>query len=88
MAILIHFWARRTQLPMRAVWAWTVAGFAFGPAGLVIFWLAGERPITVPCQACQRPRRIDAEHCAHCGAAWPVRETDTTDILEELTVSA
>lgn len=87
-AILIYFWARRSLLPARAVWIWTVVGFLFGPAGLVVFWLTGERPTTVPCPACRRMRRIDAEHCVHCGAVWPPRETDAADILEEFTVPA
>ncbi len=76
------FWARKAQLPVQRVWAWTIGALLLGWPGLVIFWLAGERPRTVPCAACGQRRQIGEEHCAHCGAGWPVKSIDGTEILD------
>jgi hypothetical protein len=65
------FWARRAQLPPPRAGAWALAVLCFGLPGFVTFWLAGERPFTIGCAACGRPRRIEDAHCAHCGAEWP-----------------
>jgi hypothetical protein len=76
------FWARRAQLPARRVWAWTVGVLLLGIPGFVMFWLVGERPRAVPCAVCLRPRRIEDEHCGWCGAAWPEKPADGTEILD------
>jgi len=82
LSIVTFFWARRAQLPPRTVWAWTLGVFALGLPGLLMFWLAGERPRTVTCPSCSRRRRIDAAQCGHCGASWPARPPDDTLIID------
>lgn len=81
-------WALRAQMPTRQAWAWAAGVFAFGLAGLIVFWLAGERPRTTACPACARPRRLADEHCAHCGAAWPSPALEGTEILDPLPAPA
>lgn len=82
LAGVTFFWARRAQLPRRRAGLWAASVFLFGLPGFIVFWLAGERPCTVPCPSCRRPRRIDETHCAHCAAAWPEIARAGTEIFE------
>jgi len=82
LSAITFVWSRRAEFPARRAWAWTAGVFLLGLPGFILFWLAGERPRTVPCAACQRPRKIESERCDHCGAPWPVKPADGTEILD------
>ncbi|MEP6669321.1 MAG: hypothetical protein ABJF10_09225 [Chthoniobacter sp.] len=82
LSVVTFFWARRAQLSDRRQWAWAASVLVLGLPGFVMFWLAGERPRTVSCPACRRPRHIAEENCAHCGVAWPPPAADGTEIIE------
>ncbi len=82
LAAITFFWARRAQLSLRRAWSWAAGVLVLGLPGFILFWLAGERPRTVPCPTCRRPRRIEGEKCAHCEAAWPPQPADDTAILD------
>jgi len=82
LAAVTFVWSRRAQLPPRLAWLWTAGVFLLGLPGFILFWLTGERPVVVPCAACRRPRPIETEHCPHCGASWPAKPADGTEILD------
>jgi hypothetical protein len=82
LSVVTFLWSRRAQLPSHRIWAWAAGVLFLGLPGFIIFWLTAERPHTVPCAACRRPRPIKGEHCPHCGAAWPAKPADGTEILD------
>jgi hypothetical protein len=84
LCVVVYFWARRAQLPPWQVWAWAAATLGLGLGGLIVFRLAGGRPLTVRCAACGQRRRIDEEVCGCCKAPWPPRQADETAIVDPL----
>jgi hypothetical protein len=61
---------------------WAVCGFLFGWVGLVLMLVLHDWPARVPCPGCGRPRRVDREHCEHCGAPHAAPAPDGTEIFE------
>jgi len=82
LAIVTFFWAHRAHLTRAQVWGWTLLVFALALPGFVVFWLAGERPRTIACESCARPRRVDRRECGQCGAGWSRPAPTGTEIFE------
>jgi hypothetical protein len=76
------WWARRIYLSWQQAWAWAGIAFAFNLAGFLIFRLAVDWPVLVPCPACRESRPIDRESCPLCGQGWPEAKPNGTEIFE------
>jgi len=72
--------AKRRGMRGRAIAAWSLAGLAFGPAGLVLMAVLEPMPVLEPCP-CGARRRVDEDPCSSCGAGWPEPELDGTEIF-------
>jgi hypothetical protein len=81
-AVVNHYLARRYRFPRPAMWWWTLWGFLFGPAGVVLMFCLPERQASVSCASCGRKRRVDRDQCEHCAAGFPDPPRDGTEIFE------
>ena len=80
--------ARRYAFSGPRLIGWSVSGFVFGPAGLLLMLALQEFPARVRCPACHQWRVVDRADCEHCGAAHALPARDGTEIFEEPAVAA
>lgn len=86
-ALAVYWLARRYELTRRQTFWWTLAGFWFGPSGLLTLLSLRDWPARVKCAACGRMRTVDRPDCSHCGQPFlppPPAETDIFDDLAHL----
>jgi hypothetical protein len=82
-ALACFLLARRYAFsPARRV-GWALCGLLSGWTGLVLMLVLQDWPARVRCPSCGRPRRVDREHCEHCGAGHATPAVDGTEIFEE-----
>lgn len=74
---------KRSGLTTRSLRIWLLIVFTLGPIGLLLFLTMRGWPARVPCSNCGNLRAVDFNNCERCGAAWPVRVKDDTEILVE-----
>jgi hypothetical protein len=82
-AALCYLLARRYAFSRTGRIGWGLCGLLFGPAGLVLMLVLEDWPARMRCSECGQRRRVDREHCEHCGAAQAPPVTDGTEIFEE-----
>jgi hypothetical protein len=63
-------------------WAWTIFLIFFSYAGLLMLALLHEWPRRKRCAGCGGKRSLERADCGQCGAPWPAREPDGTEIFE------
>jgi hypothetical protein len=61
---------------------WTLVGFFFGWAGVVLLLVLYEWPARVRCPHCRGLRITSREQCEHCGACHAAPAPDGTEIVE------
>lgn len=72
---------RRREMWSARRW-WMLAGvFVFGFPGLVAMALYHQWPALQSCLSCRKNRRVDQDHCHHCGAEWADAPKDGTEIF-------
>ncbi|HKB06141.1 MAG TPA: hypothetical protein VKD90_28355, partial [Gemmataceae bacterium] len=81
-ALVCFVWARRYAFSRGRCAGWAVCGALFGVVGLVLMVCVQPWPARVRCPSCGRDRRVDRDHCEHCGAAHAPPATDGTEIFE------
>jgi hypothetical protein len=86
-ALVCYLLARRYSFPRARRLGWALCGLLFGPTGLLLMLALQEWPARIPCPSCRQPRRVDRDHCEHCGAAHPVPAPDGTEIFEPTATS-
>jgi hypothetical protein len=74
--------ARRHAFSRTRCLGWGLCGLLFGLTGLLLMLALQEWPARIPCPSCRQPRRVDRDHCDHCGAAHAVPTPDGTEIFE------
>jgi hypothetical protein len=85
-AVACFLLARRYAFSRAGCIGWALCSFAFGWAGLVLMLVLQDWPVRVCCPSCQQPRRVDREHCEHCGALHATPVPDDTEIFEPAAV--
>ncbi len=88
LAAIAWFWARAAQIPAPSAGAWTAFVFFFGLGGFITFRLVAAWPMLAPCPRCRRPRLIERENCAHCGAGWPQPQLSGSEVFDSRTPAA
>src|SRR5262249_7603403 len=74
--------ARRHAFSRAPRRGWLLCGLLFGLTGLLLMLALQEWPARIPCPSCRQPRRVDRDHCEHCGAAPTLPTPDGTEIFE------
>src|SRR5262249_61931909 len=82
-AVAVCVLARRYAFSPAGRLGWAVCGFLFGWVGLALMAVLHDWPARVPCPRCEQPRRVDRDHCEHCGADHAVAAADGTEVFEE-----
>jgi hypothetical protein len=83
-ALLVFGIARRYAFTRRQARWWTVMGFFFGPAGVLVLVALREWPARVACGSCGAMRLVDRECCGNCEAGWAPRAPAGTEIFDEV----
>ncbi len=81
-ALACFLLARRHAFSRAGRIGWTLCGLLFGWTGLLLLLVLEDWPARIACPSCRKPRRVDLEHCEHCGAAHATPVPDGTEILE------
>lgn len=81
-ALICFVAARRYAFSRAGCIGWTMVGFFFGWAGLLLMLVLREWPARITCPACRRPRRVDCDRCEHCGSPHAAPTADGTEIFE------
>jgi hypothetical protein len=74
--------ARRHAFSRGRCISWSVCGFLFGPAGLLLMLAIQDWPTRIACPGCRRMRVVTLERCEHCGAVHAPLVMDGTEIFE------
>ena len=74
--------ARRYAFSLAHCVGWSLCGFLFGPAGLLLMLALHEWPALVTCHHCRKTRVVTRDTCEHCGAAHALPAPDGTEIFE------
>jgi hypothetical protein len=77
-AAAYHGWARR--LSLASLIAWLVFVALFNVAGLLTYLSMNHRPV-LKCSTCGKKRHLLADICIRCGAALPLPEKRSTDLI-------
>ncbi len=84
---LLSLWLTRRAAQRRGlsggqmrVWSWSVLllGLA-APLSVVALYRRTQRE---PCPQCQQPRRVDENHCEHCGVQWEPPQSEGIEIVD------
>jgi hypothetical protein len=70
------------RLGGRSRWVWTIFLIFFSYAGLLVLALLHEWPRRKRCAGCGGKRSLERADCGQCGAPWPPRAPDGTEIFE------
>ena len=82
-------WAlgRRYDFSIKDQVKWAVFNLLFSLPGLLAFIFVQEWPARVVCPQCKQLRRVDREHCEHCGAEAEAPAKNGTEIFEKVGVN-
>jgi hypothetical protein len=83
-ALICYQLARRYAFSRAACIVWALGGLLFGLVGLLLMLSIQEWAARIPCPSCRQPRRVDRDHCEHCGAEHAPPTPDGTEIFEEI----
>jgi hypothetical protein len=72
---------RRLRLTFREQAAWAAFNLIFGVGGVLAFLSVQEWPTRERCPQCQKLRRVDREHCEHCGGGFAPPARNGTEIF-------
>jgi len=73
---------RRLRLSIREQAAWAAFNLIFGIGGVLAFLSVEAWPARERCPQCQKLRRVDREHCEHCGGGFAPPARNGTEIFE------
>lgn len=83
LAMLLAFWiGHRNALSQRKRIAWVIAAAGGGIGAALAMIAIYRQPVYEACPDCDRPRRVDLQHCEACGSNWKPAEQRGNEIFE------
>ena len=83
-AVLCWILATVLRLKSRSRLVWTIVGGLLGIGTLLALIAIYPKPILEACPKCDKNRRIDFDHCGHCGNAWDLPMDEGIEIIEPI----
>jgi len=74
--------ASRSGFSAKRAWFWSLFIFCMGLPAFIAFRLAADWPARARCPRCGRKRPVEAAECPGCHQAWPVPQTNGSEIFD------
>ncbi|WP_148080455.1 ABC-2 family transporter permease [Roseimaritima ulvae] len=83
LAMAATFWLTgRRGLAIGSRLSWTITAMLFSWSAALAVLALYPRIVRQRCGACEQARRIDGDHCEHCGACWEPEDREGIEIFD------